>query len=81
MIEAIKARLKRVGWKTILASVLLALLGLADVFQAIDLNALFSVFIHDEAKVGSAVAITSVLFGILRLAVGVFGISKEDASE
>jgi hypothetical protein len=56
------------GWRTLLLSALLFIAGLADVFQAVDLSAVFTALGVPSEKVGGAVALVAVFFGVLRYA-------------
>jgi chromate transport protein ChrA len=56
------------GWRTLIAAGLAAMLGLADVFGAIDLRPLVRVFVHgDEAAVGAVMTALALGFALLRL--------------
>lgn len=54
------------GWKTLIAGLVLLLVSLADLLDQIDLNSLFKIFLP-EAKAGTAVAVVSLLFLVLRI--------------
>ncbi len=63
--EKLWAKVK--GWRTILAAGLTALLGIADVFGAIDLRPLVAVLVHgDEAKLGAVMTVLAIIFALLR---------------
>ena len=53
------------GWKTMLAAAVSILIGIADVLNVIDLQALLSLFLP-EGRVGSVAALLGLLFGLLR---------------
>jgi hypothetical protein len=66
MWQKLRGRLK--GWRTIVAAILTALIGLADAVGAIDLRPLIRIFVHgDEAQVGAVMTGLAVLFALLRL--------------
>lgn len=56
----------RFHWRTLTTAAATILLGIADIFQVIDLHSLVSLFVQ-EARVGQVVAVLGLLFGLLRL--------------
>ena len=69
------------GWKTMLAAGVSILIGIADVLNVIDLQALLSLFLP-EARVGSVAALLGLLFGMLRwVTTGQVGVRRDNREE
>jgi hypothetical protein len=67
------------GWRTVLLSAALFLVGLADVFQAVDLSAILNALGVPEGKTGGVLALVSLAFGVLRYATSTaVGTPKEE---
>jgi hypothetical protein len=68
------------GWKTLLASALAILVGVADMLQFVDLTPFLSAWIGDERVVGKVVATLGFLFALLRVVTytGIFAKEEEE---
>jgi hypothetical protein len=80
MLHKLREFFSRLRLRTLLASVAVALIGIADVINLIDLHSLVGLFVH-EAKVGSVVAIIGLLFGLLRLVTTSAVLAPKDGGE
>ena len=66
MWQKLRGRLK--GWRTIVAALLMGILGFADAVGALDLRPLIRIFVHgDEAQLGAVMTALAILFALLRL--------------
>ena len=64
MLARLRAALR--GWKTIVVAVAFALVGLADVVQAIDLRAVLELLGVPQEQIGGVVTVISTVFLVLR---------------
>lgn len=66
MLQKLRDFWQRLQLKTLTAAAGVIILGLLDIYDVIDIQAIVALFVDDEVRVGKIVAVIGLVFGVLR---------------